>query len=121
MYSKVCFFRSKRNREHRENVISELVQTESEFCRDLKLTWQAFGLDTPEMLEQRSVDVASLFGNLAEVIEVSEKFLESLQGEVKKGVAAATNGGGAGDGEKKKQQQHQQKQSEGSPLEVRTT
>ena len=31
---------SKKNREQRENVIGELVQTEREFCRDLKLTWQ---------------------------------------------------------------------------------
>ena len=37
--------------------------TEREFCRDLKLTWQAFGLDTPEVLEQRQVDVQGLFGN----------------------------------------------------------
>ena len=35
--------------------------TEREFCRDLKLTWQAFGLDTPEVLEQRQVDVQGLF------------------------------------------------------------
>lgn len=33
-------FSRRKNREHRENVISELVQTEAEFCRDLKLTWQ---------------------------------------------------------------------------------
>ena len=57
--------------------------TERDFCRDLKLTWQAFGLDTPAMLEQRNVDVNSLFGNLAYIIEVSESFLESLQIETK--------------------------------------
>ena len=57
--------------------------TERDFCRDLKLTWQAFGLDTPAMLEQRNVDVASLFGNLSDIIEVSESFLETLQSEVK--------------------------------------
>ena len=57
--------------------------TERDFCRDLKLTWQAFGLDTPAMLEQRNVDVNSLFGNLADIIEVSESFLESLQIETK--------------------------------------
>lgn len=64
-------------------MIGELVITEREFCRDLKLTWQAFGLDTPTMLEQRAVDVPVLFGNLNEVIEVSEKFLDTLQEEVK--------------------------------------
>ena len=70
---------SRKNRERRENVISELVVTEREFCRDLKLTWQAFGLDTPAMLEQRGVDVATLFGNVADVIDVSERFLDTLQ------------------------------------------
>ena len=78
----VCLFRAK-NKERRENVINELVITERDFCRDLKLTWQAFGLDTPAMLEQRNVDVRSLFGNLSDIIEVSESFLDSLQAEVK--------------------------------------
>jgi hypothetical protein len=53
--------------------------TEREFCRDLKLTWQAFGLDTPAMLEQRGVDVATLFGNVGDVIDISERFLDTLQ------------------------------------------
>ena len=74
---------SAKNKERRENVINELAVTERDFCRDLKLTWQAFGLDTPAMLEQRNVDVSSLFGNLSDIIEVSESFLESLQLEAK--------------------------------------
>ena len=60
-------------------MIGELVQTEREFCRDLKLTWEAFGLDTPEIMEQRNIDVNVLFGNLKDVIDVSEKFLDTLQ------------------------------------------
>ena len=32
---------SKKNREQRENVVGELVVTEREFCRDLKLTFEA--------------------------------------------------------------------------------
>ena len=75
--------RMAKNKERRENVIKELEITERDFCRDLKLTWQAFGLDTPAMLEQRNVDVSSLFGNLSDIIEVSESFLESLQLEAK--------------------------------------
>eukprot|EP00094_Tigriopus_californicus_P005635 TCALIF_05432-PA protein Name:"Similar to DNMBP Dynamin-binding protein (Homo sapiens)" AED:0.05 eAED:0.05 QI:0/0.53/0.43/1/0.8/0.87/16/1294/2068 len=71
----------KKNKAQRVNVIRELVQTEREFCRDLKLTWQAFGLDTPEILEQRGIDVNVLFGNLREVTEVSEEFLKSLTDE----------------------------------------
>ena len=73
------FCSSRKNRERRENVISELVVTEREFCRDLKLTWQAFGLDTPAMLEQRGVDVPTLFGNVGDVIDISERFLDTLQ------------------------------------------
>ena len=30
----------RRNREQRENVLGELVLTEREYARDLKLTWQ---------------------------------------------------------------------------------
>lgn len=71
----------KKNKAQRVNVIRELVQTEREFCRDLKLTWQAFGLDTPEILEQRGIDVGVLFGNLREVTEVSDEFLKSLTDE----------------------------------------
>ena len=78
----LCVGRAK-NKEQRENVISELVVTERDFCRDLKLTWQAFGLDTPDMLEQRGVDVGALFGNLSDVIDVSLAFLDTLQEEVK--------------------------------------
>jgi len=31
------------------------------------------------MLEQRGVDVPTLFGNVAEVIDISERFLDTLQ------------------------------------------
>ncbi len=31
------------------------------------------------MLEQRGVDVVTLFGNVADVIDVSERFLDTLQ------------------------------------------
>ena len=52
----IIFFRQK-NKEQRENVIGELVTTEREYCRDLKLTWQAFSLDDPDVLEQKQIDV----------------------------------------------------------------
>ena len=55
----MIFFRQK-NKEQRENVIGELVTTEREYCRDLKLTWQAFGLDTPDVLEQKQIDVKGM-------------------------------------------------------------
>eukprot|EP00095_Tigriopus_kingsejongensis_P009498 maker-scaffold1595_size34508-snap-gene-0.8 protein:Tk09498 transcript:maker-scaffold1595_size34508-snap-gene-0.8-mRNA-1 annotation:"dynamin-binding protein" len=72
-----------KNKEQRANVIGELIQTEREFCRNLKLTWQAFGLDTPEILESRGIDVNVLFGNIGDVTEVSEKFLKTLEDQVK--------------------------------------
>ena len=52
--------------------------TEREFCRDLKLTWQAFSLETPDLLEQRGIEVQGLFGNLSDIIDISSKFLENL-------------------------------------------
>jgi hypothetical protein len=83
LLSMTIFLYRAKNKERRENVINELAMTERDFCRDLKLTWQAFGLDTPAMLEQRNVDVNSLFGNLSDIIEVSESFLDSLQLDAK--------------------------------------
>lgn len=77
MYLWSTSFRQK-NKEQRENVISELIITEREYCRDLKLTWTAFSLDTPDVLEQKQIDVQGLFGNLKDVMEVSTKFLETL-------------------------------------------
>ena len=58
--SLIIIFRQK-NKEQRENVIGELVTTEREYCRDLKLTWQAFSLETPEVLEQKQIDVKGIF------------------------------------------------------------
>ena len=58
--SLLLIFRQK-NKEQRENVIGELVTTEREYCRDLKLTWQAFSLETPEVLEQKQIDVKGIF------------------------------------------------------------
>ena len=59
------------------------MTTEREYCRDLKLTWQAFSLDTPDVLEQKQIDVKGLFGNLKDVINVSSAFLETLTKDVK--------------------------------------
>ena len=74
----IPYFSRRKNKEQRENVIGELIMTEREFCRDLKLTWQAFGLETPDLLEQRGIEVQGLFGNLSDIIDISSKFLENL-------------------------------------------
>ncbi|XP_043283380.1 dynamin-binding protein-like [Venturia canescens] len=60
----------------RQNVISELVITEKEYVRDLKMTYEIFNLHNPCILESRGIDVATLFGNLLEVIQVAEELLD---------------------------------------------
>ncbi|KAK3909021.1 Dynamin-binding protein, partial [Frankliniella fusca] len=66
-------------KEQRQNVISELVMTEKEYVRDLKMTYEVFNLYNPAMLEERGIDVKALFGNILEVMQVAENFLDSLQ------------------------------------------
>lgn len=60
----------------RQNVISELVITEKEYVRDLKVTYETFNLHNPSFLESRGVDVTILFGNIMEVIQVAEELLD---------------------------------------------
>ena len=43
-------FLRRRNREQRENVLGELVLTEREYGRDLKLTWQVVSLMTGKIV-----------------------------------------------------------------------
>ena len=47
-------------------------------------------MDCPEQLEQKGIDVKYLFGNLAQVIEISEKFLTSLQPDGDSGMPGVT-------------------------------
>ncbi len=54
-------------KEQRENVITELLVTEREYCRDLRLTCQVFELHDTQSLERKGIDAAILFGNLLEV------------------------------------------------------
>lgn len=71
--------KKKKMREQRQNVISELVMTEKEYVRDLKLTYEVFNLHNPSMLHERGIDVKALFGNILEVMQAAEEFLDSLQ------------------------------------------
>ncbi|XP_017878070.1 dynamin-binding protein-like [Ceratina calcarata] len=64
--------------DQRQNVISELVITEKEYVRDLKLTYETFNLHNPSQLESLGIDVAILFGNLFDVIQVAEELLEII-------------------------------------------
>ncbi|XP_011304837.1 dynamin-binding protein-like [Fopius arisanus] len=62
----------------RQNVISELVITEKEYVRDLKVTYETFNLYNPSLLETRGIDVVILFGNILEVIHVAEELLDAI-------------------------------------------
>ncbi|XP_031837461.1 rho guanine nucleotide exchange factor 38 isoform X2 [Nomia melanderi] len=64
--------------DQRQNVISELVITEKEYVRDLKLTYETFNLYNPNSLESLGIDVAILFGNIFEVIQVAEELLDMI-------------------------------------------
>lgn len=45
----------------------ELLVTEREYCRDLRLTCEVFKLHDPQYLEDKDVDVVTIFGNILEV------------------------------------------------------
>lgn len=60
-------FDRKKILEQRQNVITELLVTEREYCRDLRLTCQVFQLQDSKYLESKGVDVNTLFGNIHEV------------------------------------------------------
>ena len=78
---KVAEERRRKNGEQRENILRELVTTEREYLRDLKLLSQAFSLDCPDQGETAGLDVKLLFGNISEVMTLSGQFLLSLQPE----------------------------------------
>lgn len=69
--------------DQRQNVISELVMTEKEYVRDLKLTYETFNLHNPSFLESKGIDVATLFGNILEVIHVAEELLDMIMRAMK--------------------------------------
>ncbi|XP_069693498.1 dynamin-binding protein-like isoform X2 [Periplaneta americana] len=69
----------RKNAEQRQNVISELVMTEKEYVRDLKITYETFNLHNPRILEARGIDVKVVFGNILEVMQLAEDLLDKLQ------------------------------------------
>jgi hypothetical protein len=64
--------------DQRQNVISELVITEKEYVRDLKLTYETFNLHNPSFLKSKGIDVVTLFGNILNVIQVAEELLDMI-------------------------------------------
>ena len=73
----IVLFNRKKIREQRDNVLSELLVTEYEYCRDLRLTAQVFHLEDDQYLKQKGIDSATLFGNLLEVIAVILRYINT--------------------------------------------
>lgn len=67
LYCTSSFAYRKKIKEQRERVLKELLVTEREYCRDLRLTVEVFQLHDPYQLERKGVDVSTLFGNILEV------------------------------------------------------
>lgn len=70
--------KAKKKTDHRQDVIFELYNTEKEFVRDLKITYETFNLHNPSILEARGINTTVLFGNIMEVIEVAEELLDKI-------------------------------------------
>ena len=62
----VYFFR-KENKIQKRNILEELLSTEEDYVKDLRLMVEAFHLRDPSNLRGQGVDVECLFGNMVEV------------------------------------------------------
>jgi hypothetical protein len=69
----ILYFSRRKNAEQRQNVITELVLTEKEYVRDLKITYETFNLHNPRLLEARGIDVKVVFGNILEASRMFHK------------------------------------------------
>ena len=67
--------------EKREHVIAEILQTEQDYLKSLQLSIGAF--IGPEVKIHPDIDIESLFGNMEEVAEVSQKLLSLLEAGIK--------------------------------------
>ncbi|OQR69349.1 dynamin-binding protein-like, partial [Tropilaelaps mercedesae] len=75
--------RVRKQREHRQCVITEMIQTEKDYNEDLRLCFDTF-LKDPNQARRLGIDAVTLFGNLDEVIEVSSQLLARMETEQKK-------------------------------------
>ncbi|KAI4488097.1 hypothetical protein M0804_004945 [Polistes exclamans] len=69
---------SEKRADQRQNVITELVLTEKEYVRDLRLTYDTFNLSNPHFLKAKGIDVDVLFGNILEIIQIAEELLYEI-------------------------------------------
>ncbi|XP_074599021.1 rho guanine nucleotide exchange factor 38-like [Brevipalpus obovatus] len=73
--------RKNKQMEQRSTIITEMLQSERDYCADLKSCAKAFIRDNwvKHQLMNKGVDVAAIFRNLEEIISVSEKLTTSLE------------------------------------------
>ncbi|XP_022646625.1 dynamin-binding protein-like isoform X3 [Varroa destructor] len=75
--------RVRKQREQRQCVITEMIQTERDYNQDLRLCFDTF-LKDPMQARRLGIDTVTLFGNLDEVIEVSSQLLARMETEQKR-------------------------------------
>lgn len=73
--------RKNKQMEQRSTIITEMLQSERDYCNDLKSCAKAFIRDNwvKHQLMNKGVDVAAIFRNLEEIISVSEKLTTLLE------------------------------------------
>ncbi|KAK2710348.1 dynamin-binding protein-like [Artemia franciscana] len=61
------------------STINELVLTEKEYLKDMRLAISAFELDKPDVFTQNGCDIIKLFGNVDDVIALSDTIVRRLE------------------------------------------
>ncbi|XP_078366924.1 dynamin-binding protein-like isoform X2 [Oculina patagonica] len=67
--------------EQRQRVLTELINTEKDYCNDLELCVKHFLLELQDA-QVKDLDCEGLFGNIESVLETSQKLLKSLEDAV---------------------------------------
>ena len=71
----------KKTLEQRSCIITELLQSERDYCKDLKVCMSTFldDINIRNQLMNHNVDIEPLFSNLSDIIKVSTKLARSLE------------------------------------------
>ncbi|CAN8004345.1 unnamed protein product [Ixodes hexagonus] len=75
--------RRRKRRDHRQCVVTELLQTERDYLKALQMCYDIYFSDQAKhKMRSLDIDAITLFGNLDEVIAVSSQLLGSLEREL---------------------------------------
>ncbi|CAN8010132.1 unnamed protein product [Ixodes pacificus] len=75
--------RRRKRRDHRQCVVTELLQTERDYLKALQMCYDIYFSDQAKAkMRSLDIDAITLFGNLDEVIAVSSQLLGSLEREL---------------------------------------